>query len=284
MSGSPGGFDARAAAETLRSRLGFAPDALLVLGSGLGPLAAAVDEPVVVGFDEIPGMPASGVAGHAGRWIGGRLEGRSVLVQSGRFHYYEGYGSDIVTAPVRIAGALGIESVVLTNAAGGLRSDLEPGTIMLLDDHINLMGRSPLAGPVQGGEERFPDMSAPYDPRLQALARSAAAEAGVPMSRGTYCALLGPSYETPAEIRMLARLGADAVGMSTVPEVIVARASGLRVLAFSMITNKASGLGQHELAHSEVMEVGRMAAGALEAIIRGVLRRMDEAEASPSTP
>lgn len=266
--------DVAAAAEVVRERLGGDHEVGLVLGSGVGQFAGAVETPRTLPFHEVPGLPESGVAGHEGRWIAGSLEGRRVLVQSGRFHYYEGHGSSVVVAPIRIAAALGVPTVILTNAAGGIRPDLEPGTLMLLDDHVNMMARSPLAGPVQPGEERFPDMSAPYDQALQSLARDVAAELGVPLARGTYCGLLGPSYETPAEIRMLDRLGVDAVGMSTVPEVIVARAAGIRVLAFSVITNRAAGLGGPTLGHDKVMEVGRAAAGGLEAILRGILGRL----------
>jgi purine-nucleoside phosphorylase len=267
-------LDVTAAAGLIRSRIDGDPSLLLVLGSGLGALADAVEESVTVSFDEIPGLPGSGVAGHAGRWIAGRLEGRRVLVQSGRFHHYEGHGTDIVAAPVRIAARLGVRAVILTNAAGGIGRGLDPGTIMVIEDHVNLLWRSPLAGPVAHGEQRFPDMSAPYDPELQDVAVRAATDLGVPVQRGTYAAMLGPSYETPAEIRMLDRLGIHAVGMSTVPEVIVARALGLKVLAFSLITNRAAGLGHGSLGHDEVMEVGARAAGSLEAVIRRVLNRI----------
>jgi purine-nucleoside phosphorylase len=272
--GVAGDFDPAAAAQVLRERITVEPRVLLVLGSGLGPLAESVQDHVIVPFEAVGGLPSVGVAGHAGRWIAGHLEGEQVLVQSGRFHFYEGHGAEVVGAPVRIAQRLGVDTVILTNAAGGIAKELDPGSIMLIDDHLDFLHRGPLAGPVQAGEARFPDMSAPYDPLLQRLALEAALELGIQLTRGTYAALLGPSYETPAEIRMLERLGVQAVGMSTVPEVIVARALGVRALAFSLITNKAAGLGQGTLGHDEVVEVGRAAAGSLEALVRGVMRRL----------
>jgi purine-nucleoside phosphorylase len=199
------------------------------------------------------------------------MGGKWVLFQAGRFHFYEGLASGVVVAPVRLAAHLGARTVILTNAAGGIAPELRPGSILLLDDHINLMGRSPLAGPEVEGEERFPDMSAPYDPELQGLALDLAGEKGIPLSRGSYAAVLGPSYETPAEIRFLRAAGADAVGMSTVPEVIAARALGMRVLAFSLITNHAAGLGSAPLRHDEVLEMGRVAGGQLNELIRSLL-------------
>ena len=274
MMAGGGEVDVEAGAAVLRARLSTVPDVLLVLGSGLGPLADAVENPEEVPFQEVAGLPGAAVVGHAGRWVSGSLEGRGVLVQSGRFHYYEGHGAGVITAPVRIAARMGIRTVILTNAAGGIAPRLAPGDIMLVEDHVNLMWRSPLAGPAYPGEERFPDMSAPYDPGLQALARASAAELGIPLQRGTYAAMLGPSYETPAEVRMLGRLGVDAVGMSTVPEVIAVRAAGSRALAFSLITNKAAGLSDEPLGHDDVVKVGREAAGSLEAVIRRVLARL----------
>jgi purine-nucleoside phosphorylase len=262
------------AAAFLRERLPRAPEILGVLGSGLGALADAVEDPVSIPFGEIPGLPVSGVEGHPGRYVAGMLEGRSVLIQAGRFHLYEGYEPELVVAPIRIAAVLGVDTVVLSNAAGGVNPRFGPGTIMLIEDHLNLMARNPLVGPVAGDDARFPDMSGAYDPELRAHAEEAARELGVPLARGVYAGVLGPSYETPAEVRMLARLGADAVGMSTVPEVIAAHAGGLRVLAFSLITNLAAGLHPGPLSHREVLEVGRTAAATLERLIRGVLRTL----------
>lgn len=263
--------DARAAADVLRERLDGEPEVLVVLGSGLGGLVDAVEEPVTLGFDRVPGFPTASVVGHVGRYVCGRLEGRRVLVQAGRFHAYEGHAMDVVVAPVRIAAALGIDTMIVTNAAGGINRSLGVGGLMLIEDHVNLMGRSPLAGPVQVGEERFPDMSRPYDAALQELAQRTASARKIPLARGTYGAMLGPSYETPAEVRMLAVLGADVVGMSTVPEVIAARALGLRVLGFSLVTNPAAGIGREPLAHEDVLAVGDEARAHLETLVRGVL-------------
>lgn len=273
----PGPSSVHQAAESLRARIDGEPEVLVVLGSGLAGFANVLEDAVTIEFSEVPGYPSTGVAGHAGRYVCGRLEGKRTLVQVGRFHAYEGHAMDIVVAPIRIAASLGIGTVVVTNAAGGVDPNLAVGSLVLLDDHINFMFRSPLAGPVRDGEGRFPDMSRPYDTTLQELAIEAALELGIPLPRGTYAALLGPSYETPAEVRMLASLGADMVGMSTVPEVITARALGLRVLGFSVVTNPAAGLsgGDEALSHAEVLEIGERATDRLTAILRGVLRRLD---------
>jgi purine-nucleoside phosphorylase len=278
MSGEAGGMReeerVRSAAEAVAARLaGRRPRVAIVLGSGLGFLADDVADAVRIPYRDVPGFPATGVAGHKGELVAGALAGVPVIAQSGRFHLYEGHAAEVVVRPVRAFAALGAEIVIFTNAAGGLRPTFRPGTLMLIADHINFMWRNPLIGPVGAGEERFPDMSEPYDPALRALAREAAREARVPLEEGVYCALLGPSYETPAEIRMLQRLGADAVGMSTVPEVIAARARGLRCLAFSTITNAAAGLGP-PLSHAEVLEVGERVAGQLAQVIRGVVTRL----------
>ncbi len=267
--------DIAAAAAAVGEALPDRPELLLVLGSGLSGLAERVEAAVEVPFEAVPGYPSVGVAGHAGRYVAGRIEGRPVLIQAGRFHAYEGHDMDVVVAPIRVAAALGVGTVILTNAAGGIARGLEPGCIMLIDDHINLQWRSALAGPLVGDEQRFPDMSEPYDRRLQALSMQVALELQMPLSRGTYAAVAGPSFETPAEVRMLEFLGADAVGMSTVPEATVARALGLRVLAFSMISNRAGGMGGDDLDHAEVLEIGERAGVGLEALIRGVVTRME---------
>jgi purine-nucleoside phosphorylase len=246
----------------------------VVLGSGLGGLADEVRDPQTIPFRQIPGFPSVGVAGHAGRLVSGTVEGRRVLMQAGRFHFYEGHPASVVVAPIRIAAGLGAKTVILTHAAGGIHSSLSPGSILLLDDHLNLMSRSPLAGPAVEGEIRFPDMSRPYDAELQELAQDAALELGIHMSRGTYAAVLGPSYETPAEVRFCQRAGAHAVGMSTVPEAITARALGLRVLAFSLITNRAAGMGGGPLNHGDVLETGKGAGGRLKALVRTVIGRL----------
>ncbi|MEZ4417419.1 MAG: purine-nucleoside phosphorylase [Gemmatimonadota bacterium] len=263
------------AAEVLR---GAAPDAFppapvayLVLGSGLSHVAERVERAAVVPFSQVPGFPAAGVLGHAGQFRIGWLAGRAVLVQAGRFHLYEGHPVDTVVAPVRVARALGAGIGIFTNAAGGIDRRLQPGHLMLIDDHINLTGHSPLLGAVRPGETRFPDMSAPYDRDLQRLAERAASARGERLQRGVYLGLLGPSFETPAEIRMAAGLGAHAVGMSTVAEVITARAAGMRCLGFSMITNAAAGLSGQPLQHDEVLEVGKAAGQRLGELIEDVL-------------
>ena len=263
-----------AAADLLRDRLTFTPRVQVVLGSGLSHLAAEIVDPITIPFEQIPGFPPSGVAGHQGAFVAGRLAGVPVLAQAGRYHAYEGHTMDVVVAPVRVGAALGVEVLIVSNAAGGIDGRLGPGDLMLIEDHINLMFRSSLAGPVQGDEERFPDMSAPYDEALQGIALESADELGVELTRGTYAAVLGPSYETAAEVRMIAKMGAHAVGMSTVPEVTVARAAGLRCLGFSMVTNKGTGLGSGTIGHDEVMEVGRVSGARLGRILGGVLRRL----------
>lgn len=274
--GSVAGFPMAEALRVLRERIPEPPKILLVLGSGLGGLAEVVHDAVSVQFGEIPGLPGAGVVGHEGRFVSGRVEGRAVLVQQGRFHFYEDHPEGIVAAPVRLAAGLGVSTAIFTNAAGGVAPDLGPGSILLLDDHLNLMGRSPLLGRVLEGEERFPDMSRPYDPALQELALEVARERGIPLARGTYAAVLGPSYETPAEVRAIRAAGAHAVGMSTVPEVTVARALGMRVLAFSLITNRAAGLGSEPLDHREVLEIGEAAGGRLRELVKAILARWPE--------
>jgi purine-nucleoside phosphorylase len=258
----------------LRERITRAPAAVLVLGSGLGGLAEEIGDPVRIPYTGIPAFPRSTVAGHAGALVAGTWEGVEVVAMQGRFHLYEGWDPAAVALPIRVLRALGAETLVLTNAAGGVRPGLQPGDLMLIEDHINFMGRNPLVGPVFEGELRFPDMSTPYDAEYRAAARAVAEEQGVALEEGVYAAVLGPSYETPAEVRMLGRLGADAVGMSTVPEVIVARALGMKVLAFSCITNLAAGLGQESLSHDEVMEVGARVRDRLAGLVRGVLPRI----------
>ena len=263
-----------AAASAIAARLGSArPAAAVVLGSGLGALADRLEAAVRVPFAEVPGLAPSTVAGHAGEFVGGRLAGVPVILQRGRLHLYEGHAPEVVVGPVRLMRALGIEVLILTNAAGGIRRTFIPGTLMLVADHLNATFRNPLLGPVAPGEGRFPDMSDPYDAGLRALAREAARERGIALEEGVYAGVLGPSYETPAEIRMLERLGADAVGMSTVAEVIAARAAGMRCLALSLITNVASGLGGTALSHEEVMREGAAAGARVGELIEEIVRR-----------
>jgi purine-nucleoside phosphorylase len=263
-----------AAAEAVVRRLGgLRPRVAIVAGSGLGLLADRVREAQRIRYAEIPGFPEPGVAGHKAELVAGTLASVPVVVQAGRFHFYEGHPPETVTLPVRVFDRLGVRTLIVTNAAGGIRRTFRPGALMLIADHINLMGRNPLAGPVVRGEDRFPDMSAPYDPALAALAHDAARAAQIPLEAGVYAGVLGPSYETPAEIRMMERLGADAVGMSTVPEVLVARARGLRVLGFSVITNLAAGLGVEPLSHADVLERGARTAAQLAELIESVIPR-----------
>ncbi len=272
------------AADAVGRRLGtLEPRVAIVLGSGLGGLADTVRDAIRLPYAEIPGFPAPGAPGHKGELVAGMLEGVPVLVQSGRFHLYEGHAPSVAGLPVRVFARLGVPTLIVTNAAGGIRHTFRPPTLMLIADHINLMWRNPLVGPVEEGEERFPDMSDPYDPELRALAREVARQERVSLEEGVYAALLGPSFETPAEIRMLQRLGADAVGMSTVPEVLVARARGIRCLGVSAITNVAAGLSAQTLSHEEVLDAGRQVAGALEGLIKGVLRKLGT-QRPPSRP
>ncbi|HUR95531.1 MAG TPA: purine-nucleoside phosphorylase [Gemmatimonadales bacterium] len=263
------------AAAAIRTRLeGRAPSVAIVLGSGLGKFAERLERAVRIPYSDIPHFPAPTVIGHSGELVAGTLAGHDVLVQSGRFHMYEGHPASLCALPVRVFGRLGVGSLVLTNAAGGIRRSFGSGTVMLIADQINLTFRNGLFGGVLPGEERFPDMSDPYDPGLRALARETARRLRIPLAEGVYVGLLGPSYETPAEIRMLERLGADAVGMSTVIETITARAAGIRCLGFSAITNPAAGVTPHKLHHLEVMEVAYRIAGELAALIEGVVAEL----------
>lgn len=264
-------IDPTRTAAVLRERLPWTPEVVVILGSGLGPLADRVERAIRVPFGDLPGYPRTGVVGHAGRYVAAEIEGRRVLLQQGRFHVYEGHSSDIIALPVRMAHALGVRSMIVTNAAGGIRRDLTPGSLVLIDDHIDLQGRNPLIGAVRPGETRFPDMTEAWDAELRAVARDKAAELGVELPSGVYVALTGPTYETPAEIRMLERLGGDMVGMSTVPEVQVARALGMRSLGISLITNPAAGLSGEALNHDEVMAVAAEAGQRLEQLVRALL-------------
>jgi purine-nucleoside phosphorylase len=247
------------------------PAIAVVLGSGLGFLESKVERPIRISYEDIPGFPAPTVPGHSGRLVSGKLAGKEVLVQSGRFHMYEGHSAQTCALPVRVFASLGIKTLLLTNAAGGVRRTFRPGTLMLIADHVNLTFRNPLTGPVLPGEERFPDMSNPYDVALLAIARKVAATRKVRLEEGVYCGLLGPTYETPAEVRMLDRLGVDAVGMSTVVEVVAARAHGIRCLGISTVTNAAAGISATKLSHTEVMEAAEAVKDDLAAVIEGII-------------
>jgi inosine/guanosine/xanthosine phosphorylase family protein len=225
-----------------------------------------------ISFGDLPGFPAPTVSGHAGRLLAGRWEDTPVLLLSGRGHYYEGLAMEEVVLPVRVLAALGIQHLLLTNAAGGINRRLRPGDLMLLSDHINFIPAHPLRGPAPEGRERFVDLTQTYDPHLSALLKRAARQVGVRLRSGVYLAVSGPSFETPAEIRAFARLGADAVGMSTVPEAIVARQCGLAVAGLSCVTNLAAGLGPHPLSHAEVLAAGRSAQERVAALLAAFVR------------
>ena len=270
-----GPAEAAHAAQVIRERLGVrAPACGIVLGSGLGGLVDDLEDARRISFGDVPGFPAATVAGHAGALLAGSLGGKDVVMLAGRFHMYEGHPAALAGFPVRVLHALGARTLFVSNAAGGVRRTLAPGDLMIIADQVNLMGRNPLVGAQLDGDVRFPDMSEAYDRPLRALLRDAATAIGERVQEGVYFGLLGPSYETPSEVRMLERLGADAVGMSTVPEVIVAKALGMRVAGVSCITNLACGIGQHPLNHEEVLEVGRRVGTRFRALVRAFVERL----------
>ncbi|MUT65549.1 purine-nucleoside phosphorylase [Paenibacillus sp. NEAU-GSW1] len=243
------------AASYIAAQTAIKPEIGLIMGSGLGVLGDHLENATTIDYREIPHFPLSTVEGHAGELLIGSLSGRSVVLMRGRFHMYEGYGPELTAFPVRVMKALGVKTLLVTNAAGGVNTGYEPGDLMLISDHINLTGKNPLIGPNDDAlGVRFPDMSEAYSKRLRAAAREIAASQGLTIREGVYAGLLGPTYETPAEIRMLRVLGADAVGMSTVAEVIAARHSGIEVLGISCISNMAAGILDQPLSHAEVME------------------------------
>lgn len=258
--------------------LGAPPDLGIVLGSGLGSLVDRVSEPTRLPYSEIPGMPTPSVVGHGGELVVGRLEERRVALLSGRAHLYEGHPPERAVFGVRVLARWGVPVVLLTNAAGGIADGLRPGSLLLLEDHLNLTGQNPLVGPNDDAlGPRFPDLSDAYDAELRALATRVAAELSLPLPSGIYAGLLGPTYETPAEIRMLRALGASAVGMSTVLETIALRHLGARVLGLSCITNLAAGLGTEKLSHDEVAREAGKARVSFENLVLGICRRLDEA-------
>jgi len=264
-----------AAAKVLRERAGGVPDVAVVLGSGLGDFADALTGSVSTPYGEIPNWPASAVIGHAGKLVTGYMARKRVAALSGRAHFYEGHALRTVTFATRVLGLLGIKRLILTNAAGGINLSFKPGTLMVIDDHINLLGSNPLVGE---NEERFgprfPDMTEVYSRRLRTIAGEAALARGVAVAHGVYVAVHGPSYETPAEIRFLRTIGADAVGMSTVPEALVARHMGLEVLGISCITNPAAGVLPEPLHHAEVMEVAGRVKGEFSSLLEGIIERV----------
>jgi purine-nucleoside phosphorylase len=262
-----------AATEAVAHRLGdLRPGIAVVLGSGLGHLADRVGDAIRIPYADIPGFHVPTVQGHKGELVVGSLAGRMVVVQSGRFHMYEGHSADEAALPVRVFASLGVRTVILTNAAGGINRGFAPGTVMMIRDHINLTGRTPLEGPVLPNEERFPDMSAAYDAKLRTLARKVAEAQGWELAEGVYGGLLGPTYETPSEVDYLERIGVDAVGMSTVMEVIAARTRKLKVLGFSTVTNLAAGRVVGMLSHQEVMDVAAQVGDKVARLIEGVVK------------
>jgi purine-nucleoside phosphorylase len=267
----------RAAASIARARAGSspAPDVAIVLGTGLGALGAAIDVAASVAYEDIPGFPLSTVESHTGRLLFGTLGGRRVVAMQGRFHRYEGYSLQQVTFPVRVLHALGARTLVVSNACGGMRADWNAGDVMLITDHLNLLGDSPLIGVNDAAlGPRFPDMSTPYDAGLCAMARAVAAAQGITMREGVYAAVAGPNLETRAEYRMLRTLGADVVGMSTVPEVIVAAHAGMRVLGFSIVTDMCLPDALEPATLDAILAVARGAEPRLTALVRGVMERM----------
>lgn len=260
------------------SKIHLQPRIGLILGSGLGGLADQVAHPTHLEYREIPHWPVSTVQGHSGRLVVGELEGKAVMVMQGRAHYYEGYTMAQVTFPIRVMQSLGVQILIITNAAGAVNPAFEPGDVMLITDHINLIGMAglnPLRGPnLDAFGERFPDMSQAYDRELMSHCRAVANEAGLTLREGVYICLAGPSFETPADLRFLRLIGADAVGMSTVPEVTVARHGGMRVLGLSGISNKANLDGNTLTTHEEVLQAGKILVPKLTALIRGVLQRI----------
>ena len=267
-----------AATDAVRARLTTEPQIALILGSGLGELAESIENPVIIPTHEIPFWPQSTVPGHKGRLVIGELEGKQVLVLQGRTHYYEGHSVSKIGLPIRVMQRLGIKTLILTNASGGLHDDFYPGDIMLIKDHLALLpmaGENPLRGPnLDEFGPRFPDMSAIYNPELIELAEDVANGLGLKLHQGVYVCLSGPSFETPADCRFLKMVGVDAVGMSTVPEAIVAKHGGMDILGFATITNKIDPDGTNKASHEEVLEVGDQLAPNLMKIIRGVLRRL----------
>lgn len=264
--------------DAVRARISLKPRIAIILGTGLGDVAEAVEQPIVIPYVELHGWPVSTVKGHKGRIVAGNLAGQPVIVLQGRVHYYEGYSMAQVTLPVRILQRLGVEILIVTNAAGAINPDYEPGDVMIINDHISMIGMAgpnPLRGPnLDELGERFPDMSQAYDRQLIKLTREVARTNGLTIREGVYIGLAGPSFETPADLRFLHSIGADSVGMSTVPEVIVARHGNTRVLGLSGISNKANLDGNQLTTHEEVLEAGKMLVPKIESLILGVIKSL----------
>jgi len=265
----------QAALDFVRSKIRLEPRVAVVLGSGLGAFADELADPVAIPYADIPGWPSSTAIGHAGKLVVGQLDALQVAVMAGRCHLYEGYSPAQVTFGVRVLHALGVRSIVFTNAAGGINLAYSPGSVVLISDHINLQGSNPLIGPNDDAcGPRFPDMSETYSAVYRALAHDVAAKIGITLNEGVYAALSGPSYETPAEIRYLRAIGADLVGMSTVPEAIIANYLGMRVLAISCVTNMAAGVLPQKINHQEVLETGARVRETLVAFLKALLARL----------
>ncbi|CAA7602089.1 purine-nucleoside phosphorylase [Acididesulfobacillus acetoxydans] len=261
------------AKEFVRRKISQVPELGIILGSGLGPLAEVVENRTEIPYREIPNFPVSTVEGHAGQAVFGRLQGKEVVVMQGRFHYYEGYSMREVTLPVRVMQVLGVKGLIVTNAAGGINAAYKPGDLVLIKDHINLLGDNPLRGAnLDDLGLRFPDLSEGYDREWRKKALQVAGETGVRLEEGVYAAMLGPSYETPAEIRFLRTIGADLVGMSTVPEVIAANHGGMRVLGISCVTNMAAGVLPQKLSHLEVMETAERIEKEFVSLVQKIIR------------
>jgi purine-nucleoside phosphorylase len=276
VTGGAGTYEqAEEAAAFLRARCAQPPEVAIVLGSGLGDFAARPRQPLVFSYDALPHWPASTVIGHAGRLVFGELAGRQVAVLAGRAHLYEGRPAGEVVFATRVMGRLGVRTLVLTNAAGGINTAFAAGALMVIDDHINLLATNPLIGPNdERFGPRFPDMTEVYSSRLRAIADAASRETGVPVAHGVYAGVHGPSYETPAEIRYLRAIGADAVGMSTVPEAIAARHMGMEVLGISCITNMAAGVFPEPLRHEDVLETAARVRGSFMALLEAIVERL----------
>jgi len=275
LSNTKGQAEIKEAAAYIEQTAGVRPQIGLILGSGLGVLADLIENARTIPYTAIPHFPVSTVEGHAGELVLGEVKGKQVLVMKGRFHPYEGYGVETVSFPVRVMKQLGVETLIVTNAAGGINTSFQAGDLMVIRDHINFMFRNPLMGPNDNNlGVRFPDMSEAYSKRLREVAHRVASEQGGSLREGVYAGLLGPSYETPAEIRMLRTLGADVVGMSTVPEVIVARHAGIEVLGFSCVSNMAAGILDQPLSHEEVMETTERVKSQFLRLVLGVIESL----------
>ncbi|MDU1413428.1 MAG: purine-nucleoside phosphorylase [Clostridium sp.] len=261
--------------EYIKGKIDFKPEIGIILGSGLGDMADRVEDRVVIKYSEVPNMPVSTVHGHAGQFVCGTLEGKKVIMMQGRFHYYEGHPMRVLALPIHIMKFLGVESLIVTNACGGVNTDFVPGDLMIINDHINFTSSNPLIG--SNDEEigpRFPDMSTAYNREYIKLAKSVAASLDMNLKEGVYMMFTGPTYETPAEVRLARIVGADAVGMSTVPEVIVANHCGLKILGISCITNMAAGILDQPLNHEEVIETSKMVKEKFVALVKGVVKNM----------